>query len=186
MKEFQARTPGLKSIICNWDDWDEREARRVYEKDYKTAPETGLRHLSVLVLAEWESPAEADTARIEWLEANAVRREIRLEVGRPNFRFHTVREALDDMRHAPANKLTILDLPDALWLPISCAPKTAATIRVTMEDGTIHEEAHWACDMSGSDQPPFRGWFIQASPGRCVGIDEPLTWRPIKGAKVTL
>jgi len=49
-----------------------------------------------------------------------------------------------------------------------------------MDDGTIHEKAHWACDLSGEEQPPFRGWFIPRNPRHYgfVGIDEPVGWMP--------
>ena len=60
------------------------------------------------------------------------------------------------------------------WQPISTAPKDATEIRVRMADGAVHERAHWACDLSGEGQPPFRGWFIPViSDGRMREIAPP-------------
>lgn len=52
-----------------------------------------------------------------------------------------------------------------------------------MRDGTVHEDAHWASDLSGEDQPPFEGWFrpVKDSDGRTsyyAYIGEPVAWRP--------
>ena len=69
------------------------------------------------------------------------------------------------------------------WQPISTAPKNAKSIRVLMKDGTIHEDAHWAQDLSGEDQPPFIGWFIPRSKEHpefgYVGIEAPKSWMPM-------
>lgn len=27
------------------------------------------------------------------------------------------------------------------------------------ENGRLYPDVHWACDLSGEDQPPFKGWF---------------------------
>lgn len=50
--------------------------------------------------------------------------------------------------------------PGDEWKPILLAPRNATHLRVMMWDGTIHEDAHWACDLSGEEQPPFQGWFV--------------------------
>lgn len=34
----------------------------------------------------------------------------------------------------------------------------AKWVQVQLYDGTV-TEAHWACDLSGEEQPPFLGWF---------------------------
>lgn len=70
------------------------------------------------------------------------------------------------------------------WNPIATAPRNATDIRVRMEDGSILEPAHWACDLSGEDQPAFRGWFIPVRDSRgtisCYrGIPEPTEWQPL-------
>jgi hypothetical protein len=66
------------------------------------------------------------------------------------------------------------------WHPIETAPKDASEFRARMADGTVHEKVHWAEDMSGSEQPPFRGWFRPHPGGGFVQIDEPKEWQPIR------
>ncbi len=63
------------------------------------------------------------------------------------------------------------------WQPIKTAPRNATTIRVKMRDGVMHE-AHWAEDISGEDQPAFRGWFIAVG-NSFREIDEPVEWMPM-------
>lgn len=50
-----------------------------------------------------------------------------------------------------------------LWRSMDSAPKESYPIQhvqLLMQDGKVVRDAHWACDMSGAEQPPFRGWFI--------------------------
>lgn len=68
--------------------------------------------------------------------------------------------------------------------PMHTAPQNATTILVVMEDGT-QQEAHWAQDLSGEEQPPFRGWFVASRDrsGKVYGysqISEPVGWKPIE------
>lgn len=70
------------------------------------------------------------------------------------------------------------------WQPMSTAPKNCTHVQVRMRDGTIHDDAHWASDLSGEEQPPFEGWFrpVKRSDGRVsyyAGISEPCQWRPM-------
>lgn len=72
------------------------------------------------------------------------------------------------------------------WQPMTSAPKNATEIRVRMADGSVIERAHWASDMSGEEQPPFRGWFkpIFRSDGSVsfyADIGEPAAWMPVRG-----
>ncbi|MFA4971809.1 MAG: FYVE zinc finger domain-containing protein [bacterium] len=75
------------------------------------------------------------------------------------------------------------------WNPMATAPRTAQNVRVMMSDGTVHEEAHWASDKSGEDQPPFEGWFVAVrseETGAVVayrGIPDPVGWQPPRGEK---
>ena len=67
------------------------------------------------------------------------------------------------------------------WLPIDSAPK-GVRVQVKMKDGTIYEDAHWASDLSGEEQPPFQGWYIPVidSEGReshFREIEEPVEWK---------
>lgn len=50
-----------------------------------------------------------------------------------------------------------------VWRSMDRAPKEGYPIQhvdLLMEDGSIEKNAHWAQDLSGEDQPPFRGWFV--------------------------
>lgn len=65
------------------------------------------------------------------------------------------------------------------WFPMTIAPRNATAIKVKMRDGTIHQSAHWASDLSGEEQPPFQGWFIPNGVSN-DGIEDPLGWMPIE------
>jgi hypothetical protein len=70
------------------------------------------------------------------------------------------------------------------WRPIGSAPRNASEFRARMSDGTEITPVHWAEDMSGEYQPPFRGWFTpkHGSDGRFerfVEIDTPKEWAPL-------
>lgn len=65
------------------------------------------------------------------------------------------------------------------WHPIATAPKRARHLRVKMVSGKVYDDAHWASDLSGEEQPPFQGWFVPAGTFHGAGfnqIDEPTHW----------
>lgn len=69
------------------------------------------------------------------------------------------------------------------WQPMAIAPHDATEVEVLTHDGTTLV-AHWACDLSGEDQPAFRGWFraVNDSLGRFSHYGQILTpkaWRPL-------
>jgi len=69
------------------------------------------------------------------------------------------------------------------WHPMSTAPRNCTHVRLLMSDGTIHENAHWASDFSGEEQPAFEGWFIPMlnTEGKLLGYEEvvgPKGWQP--------
>jgi hypothetical protein len=64
-----------------------------------------------------------------------------------------------------------------IWQPIETAPRNATWLLVKMADGMIYR-AHWACDLSGEEQPPFRGWFIRKS-DFMKQIETPKFWMPL-------
>lgn len=78
----------------------------------------------------------------------------------------------------------------AEWQPIATAPQDASEVRLRSGNGECI--GHWACDLSGSEQPPFRGWFrsVTDSAGKVLyftGIaPEPTHWAPLshKGASL--
>ena len=88
---------------------------------------------------------------------------------------------VSDVRYAEAyaELLRRLDTGER-WQPIKTAPKDATEVRVLMRDGTMHEKAHWASDLSGEDQPAFQGWFIPSpDTSGFREIEEPTHWRPL-------
>lgn len=72
---------------------------------------------------------------------------------------------------------------DPAWQPIKTAPRNASWVDVLMGDGTV-QRAHWASDLSGEDQPPFEGWFVNRGT-YFEGIPEPVAWRPCSGGQPT-
>jgi hypothetical protein len=63
------------------------------------------------------------------------------------------------------------------WREMGSAPRDATTLEVLMHDRTTRI-AHWAQDLSGEDQPPFRGWFEKCGAGFSQ-IEDPIAWRYI-------
>ena len=63
------------------------------------------------------------------------------------------------------------------WSEMSVAPKTTERIEVELKDGSI-VEAHWASDLSGEEQPPFQGWFVERGDGFSQVF--PIHWRKVK------
>lgn len=61
------------------------------------------------------------------------------------------------------------------WRPICSAPKDASQLVVQMSNGLV-QIAHWAEDLSGSEQPVFQGWFVER-PSFMEEIDTPKYWR---------
>jgi hypothetical protein len=69
------------------------------------------------------------------------------------------------------------------WQEMGTAPLNATWVEVRMKDGTVLR-AHWASDLSGEEQPPFEGWFIDRGT-YMLGIDDPYAWRPLPPNKNT-
>jgi hypothetical protein len=85
--------------------------------------------------------------------------------------------------------MTMSHIEERPWQPMSSAPKNATDVEVQTPAGEVLV-AHWACDLSGEDQPPYRGWFkkVMGLGGRvlyCAGIDEPKAWRPLQEEQST-
>lgn len=67
-----------------------------------------------------------------------------------------------------------------MWQPMNLAPQDRTKIYVLLKDGKV-EIAHWACDMSGEEQAPFKGWFVpvyNSDGGVSFNREvEPIGWR---------
>jgi hypothetical protein len=70
------------------------------------------------------------------------------------------------------------------WQPMESAPQDATNVYVRLADGR-ECVAHFACDLSGEEQPGFEGWFV-AVRDRFLRvlyyrhIGEPVAWHPIE------
>jgi hypothetical protein len=60
------------------------------------------------------------------------------------------------------------------WKPIGTAPQNATWFEGLTKDNEI-VEVHYACDLSGEEQPPFKGYFDR-SYWQVLDI---IKWRPI-------
>lgn len=75
------------------------------------------------------------------------------------------------------------------WQPRATAPEDATWIQLGYPPHGFNRPAiitaHWACDLSGEEQPPFRGWFAaNVGPGGKVHgyhqvADGWVAWRPL-------
>ena len=61
---------------------------------------------------------------------------------------------------------------------MNCAPKDCSWVEVELAGGDICQ-AHWASDLSGEEQPPYRGWFRRNENGVGFAQVYPLHWRPL-------
>ena len=67
------------------------------------------------------------------------------------------------------------------WRPIETAPKNASDVILfgRVRDGRAVElRAHFAQDLSGSEQPPFKGWFYSTGYGFAEIWFDPEYWKP--------
>lgn len=72
----------------------------------------------------------------------------------------------------------VKSMPDDLeWRSMHSAPHDCSWVQVKMKDGQILR-AHWAEDMTGEEQPCFRGWFKRGGDG-FIDIGNPIAWRPL-------
>lgn len=61
------------------------------------------------------------------------------------------------------------------WQSVTADQHHGKWLDVMMPDGAIIR-AHWAQDMSGEEQPPFRGWFRKVG-SFMAEIGEPILWK---------
>lgn len=71
------------------------------------------------------------------------------------------------------------------WQPIETAPHTATEVILEVprngQGWPTHMKVvgHWAEDLSGSEQPPFRGWFQDTGYGYREIKPDPVRWAPL-------
>lgn len=106
MKRFEIRSRDLSQFfyVCG-EDWTEIEAKDKYS-EIKSSLDC------VLVLHEFETKAEADKARLDWLQENIYQDRGHLIVcinHQSDFLKGTVRELIDKARQAPPPKVTVIE-----------------------------------------------------------------------------
>lgn len=71
------------------------------------------------------------------------------------------------------------------WRDMASAPKNATEIILRLPckgwPGHYSMIGHWAQDLSGEEQPPFRGWFWRHADG-FAQLPEPTGWKPLSPA----
>lgn len=90
-------------------------------------------------------------------------------------------------KEAFANLLSVRPVPRpgevhmvGIWQPMQIAPKDCRWITVLTSEGD-EERVHWAEDLSGSDQPPYQGWFKEHPSPKCgfIQVRGPFQgWKP--------
>lgn len=60
---------------------------------------------------------------------------------------------------------------------MATAPFNAGRCCVILANGQIHTDAHFACNFSGEEQPPFAGWFVPGG-SSFREISTPVGWLP--------
>lgn len=83
----------------------------------------------------------------------------------------TLRDAADALLDRP------LPLPSLTWWPMESAPKDATWFIGLLASGEVCR-VHYASDLSGSEQPPFQGFFRQTGRASYAGCD-PTHWLPL-------
>ena len=69
------------------------------------------------------------------------------------------------------------------WQSIETAPRNASNVILRVPCKRLHPDhreviAHWAEDMSGEEQPPYKGWFYDDGRDFSAVTPEPTHWRP--------
>lgn len=108
--EFQIRSADLKGVFIGFDaEW---EAMRWWQENVPAA--TGMHKGAVVVKATWETPCEAETARLDWLDQHgqpetyedASHALVWVVHGEPGGR--SVRAAIDAARGVPERTETVI------------------------------------------------------------------------------
>lgn len=72
--------------------------------------------------------------------------------------------------------------PSEGWQDISTAPRNASEILLRVPKsgwpGFRRVVGHWACDLSGEEQPGFKGWFWDHGNGFALVSPDPTHWMP--------
>lgn len=83
-------------------------------------------------------------------------------------KYHSARE--------PHWSESIRDWPSSRWDPVSNAPVTGAILTFTARDskGKVTYQVHYAEDLSGDHQPPFKGFYNE----NLEPVNDVVEWQP--------
>lgn len=67
------------------------------------------------------------------------------------------------------------------WRSLKSAPKNATWVWGKLASGE-QVKMHWAEDLSGEEQPPFKGWYVRVGEGAAGYFSqvEPVAWLPLQ------
>lgn len=66
------------------------------------------------------------------------------------------------------------------WKPMCNAPK-GKHVQLLLKDGSVCQDAHWAQDLSGEEQPAYSGWFYRSSETLFDQVyPDPVGWRDVE------
>jgi len=103
MKEYQARIEIDGPVMCAFTS--ENEARAWF----RGLPTDDLRRTYICILAEWETEAEADKARLDWINTFWVNGLARACVDSSS---NDIRIVIDTARNAPQTKCAVIEFMD--------------------------------------------------------------------------
>lgn len=111
--QYQIRNPRLDGVYIGFDtEW---EAMRYWRENVEGVPETNTIHGAVVVRATWETHAEAETARLNWLLGpGSIARFMEecerapLDYSNPDTWLTNARTAIDICRKAPPSTATVI------------------------------------------------------------------------------
>lgn len=66
---------------------------------------------------------------------------------------------------------------NAGWREMHDAPRDSSYVDLFLKSEKVVEKAHWACNLSGEEQPPFKGWFIKSGSGYAEVKGTPVAWK---------
>ncbi len=111
--KYEIRNPETNGIFIGFDTDD--EAIEYWEENCKNAQESHRMHGAVVVRHTWESKAEAETARLNWLLSRGSIAELNAECERapalyqnPETWLTAARTAIDICRKSPPSTVTVI------------------------------------------------------------------------------
>lgn len=111
---YEIRSPSLDGIMIDFnDEWD---ARKWWDENVRNAPTSDTRHGRVIVRHTWETHAEAETARLDFMISNgSIAKFSAACLALPNEHFSdssewpkAARLAIDNARGVPPDEVVVI------------------------------------------------------------------------------